>query len=302
MAFRPQSVILIAALVSLCLVCGLSHPCDAEMQAACPDRPAEEIATCLKNPSEHETPTVLSSECTDFVAMNVACSADIETNCDEAYFSDDTVLCLTEWTDPARLSDRCKSVVAWAVPSKDADEKGPTDELGLSDKDYQEKKEWQEKRKAARGDSIERLKMKEEDAKKETERVELETFKREHPEEYEQMMKQQEEDKRQATEFKKKERMLAAALARKKRQEAGLPEEAEEETEKPKKQKTGKNPKASAPPAKAVGGSNTLMAIMCFLLIAGICAGGAYIAKSHAGGSKVNSARKAAIATKKKRQ
>merc|ERR1711953_1363490 len=90
-----------------------------------------------------------------------------------------------------------------------------TDELGLSEKDYEEKKEWQKKRKAVREEAIGREKMKEED------RVALEKFKEEDPEGYRQMIQQQEETKKQEIEQKKRERQIAAAIERKKRIERG---------------------------------------------------------------------------------
>merc|ERR1740121_3227350 len=98
----------------------------------------------------------------------------------------------------------CASVLEWAVPKDEEGEEegdGPTDELGMSQKDYEEKEEWRAKRKAVRDQAIERMKMKEVDRKKEEDRVALENFKKENPEEYAQMVQQQEEEKRQQTEF-----------------------------------------------------------------------------------------------------
>mmetsp|Transcript_14092 Transcript_14092/g.40268 ORF Transcript_14092/g.40268 Transcript_14092/m.40268 type:complete len:303 (-) Transcript_14092:69-977(-) len=224
----PCSVLLLLSLRAL--PGGLAaHPCEAEVSSACPERPPSELATCLKTPSEHETETTLSSECMDFIALNKACAEDIKKFCDEAFFSEDTILCLKTWTDPENLSEKCAKTMKWAAPSSDESEEeseeGPTDELGMSDKDREEKKEWQAKRRAERGDAIERMKMKEADAKKEKERVELENFKKDNPEAYAEMQRQKEEDKRQAQEMKRRERLLAAAMEREKRKKAGLDEE-----------------------------------------------------------------------------
>merc|ERR1719189_2163996 len=117
-----------------------------------------------------------------------------------------------------------------------------TDELGLTEDEAAEQdKEWRERRKAARGDAIERLKMKEADRKKEEDRVALEEFKKNDPDGYAAFIQQQEEEAKQKKEFAKMERMRAAAWERKKRQEAGLPEEEddapkEQQQSKPKKQ------------------------------------------------------------------
>lgn len=205
---------------------GLAGPaCEAEIASACPDSPASEIGSCLKDPELHEVATTISSECTDFMALNVACAKEIEEFCEEAFFSADTALCLSKWTDQDNLSEKCKAVMKWAVSVDDPNQEVVTDELGMSEEDYAEKRAWQEKRKAARGDAIERMKMKERDAAIERERVALEKFNAERPEEYAEMLRQKEVEERQRAEVKRRERMTAAALERKKRQEAGEDEE-----------------------------------------------------------------------------
>lgn len=254
------------------------HPCEAEVLSACPDRPAGDLAACLKNPSEHETETTLTSECTDFVALNSACSEDIEKHCDGSFFSSDTILCLKTWTDPESLSEKCTNVMKWAIPApaeEESSEEGPTDELGMSDQDRQEKKEWQEKRKAARGDAIERMKMKERDAQKEKERVELENFKKDRPEEYQAMLQQQEEDRRQAQTQKKRERLAAAALQRKKEMAAEQEAEGEKPEDTSGKRKKGKQSKA---------GGSWLSSILSFVGIVAVLCGLFYAAKFFMGG------------------
>lgn len=237
-----------------------------------------EIAQCLKDKSQHDIPTAISSGCTDFMALHTACKDELERFCDDAYFTDDTIPCLTQWTDVSQLSDRCASVVKWAVPQEEEEGDAPTDELGMSEQDYQEKLEWQKKRKAARGDSIERLKMKGADKKKEEERVALENLKREDPEGYAQMIEQQKEDQRQQEEFKKRERMLAAAYERKKKVEQGINDTEEEaKTEsKPKKKKSGQ--KKSKPSGDAAAGS-WLPALACLTVVGALCGLGLYAVK-----------------------
>jgi len=174
----------------------------------------------------------------------------------------------------------------WAIPATEEEaEQGPTDELGMSEKDREEKKEWQAKRKAGRGDAIERMKMKEADAKKEKERVELETFKRENPDQYQQMLQQQEEDRRQAQEMKRRERLAAAALERKRRQASGESEDSQIKADKPKRKKGNKS------------SGSWLYTIFSLLFIAGIL-GAVYflainggVAKSKNGGGGKRSKR-----------
>jgi len=250
--------------------CLAEHPCEAEVNVACPDTPGSELGRCLRNPEEHETPTTLSSECTDFVALNLACAEDIESHCDDAFFTDDTTPCLTQWTDSSSLTQRCTSVMSWAVPQLlEAEEEPITDELGLSDEDYAEKMEWQAKRKAEREEAIKKLKeMKAIDAERERERVEMEKFKREDPEGYRLMLEQQEEDKRQAAEVKKRERMMAAALERKRKQEAGITDE-EEPKQAPKSKKPKKERTEEAPTKPGNSGGSWLKALGCLGLVAG---------------------------------
>lgn len=198
------------------------HPCEAEIKSACPDRPGSEIARCLKDDSEHEMPTTISSECTDFIALNVACAESIKTYCEEAFFSQDTVLCLTSWIDQDSLPPKCAGVMKWAIPKKDSEAaEGPTDELGLSAKDHAEKEAWRLKRKTERTAAVER--MKESDKQKEAKRREMEKLKRDNPEEYKQRLAQEELEFKNAEEQKRRDRMLAAALERKRREEEGLP-------------------------------------------------------------------------------
>lgn len=206
-----------------------NHACESEVVSACPDRPGAEMAKCLKDKSEHERPTEISSECADFIALNTACAEDIVKFCDEAFFSDDTALCLSEWTPSRNLASKCASVVEWAVPKKDDSESnGPTDELGMSEKDYKEKLEWQAKRKAGRGAAVEKLR---EDKKSERE---LEALKKDDPAAYEQLLKEREEATRSLEELKRRKRLLAAAEERKQKAEGG---DASDETEEEKKRK-----------------------------------------------------------------
>jgi len=208
------------------------HPCESEVSTACPDTPASELGKCLNNPAEHASEIELSSECTDFIALNKACGEDIAKSCDEAYFSQDTILCLKTWVDPENLSEKCKKVMQWAIPEEEEEE--VTDELGMSEQDKEEKKEWQAKRKAIREEAIGRMAMKEVDKKKEEDRASLEKFKEDDPEGYAQMIQQQEEEAKQQAEFKRQERKQKAAYERAKRAKAGLDADADESSSKSK--------------------------------------------------------------------
>lgn len=194
------------------------NACEAEISSACPDRPGPDIAKCLKDKSEHDSPTEISSQCADFIALNVACKEDIQKFCDEAFFGPDTTLCLTVWHN-SDVSSKCAAVLEWAAPKTEeaADEAGPTDELGLSEKDYAEKREWQAKRKSGRQAAIEKLKSAKDDR-------DLEELKKDDPVMYEQVKQEREEAQRSIEDLRKRRRMIEAAEERKRRQELGLPE------------------------------------------------------------------------------
>jgi len=211
------------------------NACEAEISTACPDRPGADIAKCLKDKSEHDSPTEISSQCADFIALNVACKEDIQKFCDESFFSTDTTLCLTVWTSQSDLSPKCASVLEWAAPKKEetADDVGPTDELGLSDKDYAEKREWQAKRKSGRQAAIEKIKSAKDD-------VELEQLKKDDPVMYAQVKKERDEAKKSLEDLKKRRRLIEAAEERKRRLEAGLPELEEEVDDVEKKKQEAK--------------------------------------------------------------
>lgn len=212
-----------------------AHPCESEVQSACPERASSELARCLKDKSEHESPTEISSACADFIALNVACADDIVKSCDEAFFTEDTALCLSTWTAKEDLTPKCAGVLDWALPKSQAsDDEAPTDELGMSEKDYAEKQEWRAKRRAGRSAAIEKIRQDKEQEK------ELEELKREDPAAYKQLMKEREEAAKSFEELKKRRRLIAAAEERKRRKELGLPEleaTAEEEEEKKKKKR-----------------------------------------------------------------
>jgi len=281
-----------AVLLVLCHRTLADHPCSNEVASACNERPAADIAACLKNPEEHDAPTEISSECTDFMALNKGCAEDIESSCGETgQFHDDTILCLTKWTPAENLKEQCGKVLKWAVPAAPAGEDSLiTDELGMSDKDHAEKLEWQKKRREARGDAIERMKMKDVDKKVEEDRVSLEEYKKQDPEGYAQMIEQQEEEKRQQAAFKKNERARAAALERKKKADSGI----EDEENKPKDDGSAGTGKAKKKPA------SWLYSIMSFVIIAGI--GGliyVFVSSPKTSGSAGN--RKQSAGGKKKR-
>lgn len=239
---RPPAGLAVLALALAALVPGgfadSEHPCQEEVDAACPDRPGPEIARCLKDKGEHERPIELSSECTDFVALNVACAEELENHCDSSFFSRDTALCLQEWTEAQNLGEKCAGVMQWAIPAKEEGET-VTDELGMSAEDHAEKEEWRAKRKEARTASIE--KMREEtmsDADRAKENEKMERIKKENPEEYKWLMEEQKAAKLRLEEAKKHERKVAAAKERKRRIDAGLP--AEETVEEKKTRRTMK--------------------------------------------------------------
>merc|ERR1719197_535198 len=138
------------------LALAAAHPCDPEHGTACPFAAGKAVGDCLKDPSKHEEKVELSAECASFVALHDACAEEIDSACSGNAYNDDTMLCLTQWTSPAQLSDACKA----ALPKK-AEEKD--EEVDA------EKAAWRAQRKAAREAAANQMKKeqkKEEKAKK----------------------------------------------------------------------------------------------------------------------------------------
>mmetsp|Transcript_65892 Transcript_65892/g.176086 ORF Transcript_65892/g.176086 Transcript_65892/m.176086 type:complete len:218 (+) Transcript_65892:36-689(+) len=120
------------------------HPCDAENGSACPSEAGKTLGACLKDPTKHEAPTELSASCKEFIAVNDACESEIENHCSSAFYNDDTLLCLTQWTRPEQLSAECQG----ALPKKEEEKSEEVDA---------DKAAWRAKRKAAREESMRQL-------------------------------------------------------------------------------------------------------------------------------------------------
>merc|ERR1719499_889560 len=130
---------LVAAIAAAALLTPTSavHACDSEQGALCPAEAGAALGACLKDPSKWEGQAEISQGCKDFMAINDACEAEIERACSGMAYSDDTMVCLTQWTSADSLSAGC----AAALPQKEA--------VSMAEVD-KEKEAWRAKRKAAR--------------------------------------------------------------------------------------------------------------------------------------------------------
>merc|ERR1712187_311583 len=126
--------------------------CDNEAGQVCPMSIGKEVGECLQDPSKHqitdidgnprelepgEKPLELSDGCKEFIKTNEACNSEIAEHCQGMYYHGDTMLCLTTWTQPEALSDKCKG----SLPAKKEDGEDKVDA---------EKEAWRSQRKAAR--------------------------------------------------------------------------------------------------------------------------------------------------------
>merc|ERR1712232_276378 len=84
-----------------------------------------------------EKPLELSDGCKEFIKTNEACDSEIAEHCQSMYYHGDTLLCLTTWTQPESLSDKCKAT----LPAKEEEGEQKVDA---------EKEAWRAQRKAAR--------------------------------------------------------------------------------------------------------------------------------------------------------
>ena len=93
-----------------------AHPCDNEAMKACPFDGGKALGACLNDPSKHEEKVEISAECTDFMKLHETCAAEFAGGtCGGSAFTDDALLCLTSWMNPADVSEAC----AAALPAKE---------------------------------------------------------------------------------------------------------------------------------------------------------------------------------------
>ena len=123
---QPRIIVL---LVATLLHVASAHPCDAEAMKACPFDGGKALGVCLNDPSKHEEKVEISAECTAFMQLHETCSAEFAGGtCGGSAFTDDALLCLTSWMNPADVSEAC----AAALPAKEeAKEEEEVDEATL---------------------------------------------------------------------------------------------------------------------------------------------------------------------------
>mmetsp|Transcript_29059 Transcript_29059/g.89930 ORF Transcript_29059/g.89930 Transcript_29059/m.89930 type:complete len:175 (+) Transcript_29059:710-1234(+) len=120
-ALRLSALLLLAARAR-------AHPCDAEAMTACPFDGGAALGKCLQDPSKHEAATDISAGCQDFIALHTTCSAEFAGGtCGGSAFTDDALLCLTNWMNPADVSADCTA----ALPAKEEKIEVEVDEATL---------------------------------------------------------------------------------------------------------------------------------------------------------------------------
>ena len=111
---QPRTIVLLVATTLLHVAS--AHPCDAEAMKACPFDGGKALGACLNDPSKHEEKVEISAECADFMKLHETCSAEFAGGtCGGSAFTDDALLCLTSWMNPADVSEAC----AAALPAKE---------------------------------------------------------------------------------------------------------------------------------------------------------------------------------------
>merc|ERR1719367_869570 len=144
-----------AALALACFVRpgGTVHACDSEQGTACPSEAGAALGACLKDPAKHENQIEISEGCRAFMSLNDACAEEIKNSCSGMAYSDDTIVCLTQWTAASDLSEKCRE----ALPKKEEEKDTAVDK---------EKEAWRNKRKAARQAAADMLEKEKEKPKK----------------------------------------------------------------------------------------------------------------------------------------
>merc|ERR1719453_697385 len=97
-----QFLILVTVTIIPFISCQI--PCDDEYGANCPEESGWAVGECLRK-------TEVSAACSSFIEMHDACKDDIEKHCIGKEYTGDLLVCLSEWTKPADLSEGCLNVL-----------------------------------------------------------------------------------------------------------------------------------------------------------------------------------------------
>lgn len=142
------------ALLALVSRTAWSHPCDPEAATACPFDGGARLGLCLRDPSKHEAETSISAECQAFLDLHDACAENLDSGtCGGTKYSDDTVLCLTQWLNRNDLTDSCKA----ALPEPEAPKEKVLDE------EAQRKRDARKRARAKAADEVRKLSKKQEE-------------------------------------------------------------------------------------------------------------------------------------------
>lgn len=116
----------IAAIIACTLTPSQAQiPCDDAYGQFCPEEIGWPVGDCLRKHTD------LPSACTQFIALQETCKADIDKFCLGKEYTGDLMPCLTEWTKPTELSPECLAVLPKKEPKKEkvmtAEEKAKAD-------------------------------------------------------------------------------------------------------------------------------------------------------------------------------
>lgn len=106
-----------------------SHPCDPEAATACPFDGGASLGVCLRDPTKHEAEIEISADCQAFLDLMTKCDVNLASGtCSGTAYTDDAILCLTQWLNKADLTEECKS----ALPEEKKAEERVLDEEALA--------------------------------------------------------------------------------------------------------------------------------------------------------------------------
>ena len=126
----------------------LAHPCDKEHGSFCASESLDTLGSCLSNVES------AGDSCKEWLKVQNLCSSDLSTFCGGMAFTDDSMLCLTQWTNVNDLSAQCQA----ALPKPKEEEEEELDEESLRRKEARKKRR---KNRAASVRSYEKMKAKE---------------------------------------------------------------------------------------------------------------------------------------------
>ena len=117
-------------LFSCCLIglCVAQIPCDDVYMKHCPELSGWAVQECIRENGGYD------GECADFMRLHDACIDEIVEYCRGFEYSGDLIPCLTQWTAPEKISERCRSEFPKKKEETPSNKKGTKEQRAKANK------------------------------------------------------------------------------------------------------------------------------------------------------------------------